>query len=137
MSRRRQGRAPAGDITRGIGPFRNPGMGHFFLGANRNKRNLVLDLKDARARDALMKVAANSDVVITSVRPAAMARLGLAYEDFVAVRPDIIYVAGRLRARWSVRCTARVRRCHPGDVRHGRHAGRTKRRSSDGQSIHL
>ena len=84
---------PAGDITRGIGPFRNPGMGHFFLGANRNKRNVVLDLKDARARDALMQVAADSDVVITSVRPAAMARLGLAYEDFVAVRPDIIYVA--------------------------------------------
>ena len=33
--------SPDGDITRGIGPFRNNGMGHFFLNANRNKRIII------------------------------------------------------------------------------------------------
>lgn len=85
--------SPEGDITRGISPFKNPGMGHFFLTANRNKRSLVLDLKHAEGRDALLKLAETADVVMTSIRPAAMARLGLGYEDFTAVNAEIIYVA--------------------------------------------
>ncbi|MGZ0189414.1 MAG: CoA transferase, partial [Alphaproteobacteria bacterium] len=42
--------SPEGDITRGIGPFRNAGMGHFFLNANRNKQSIVLDLKQPAGR---------------------------------------------------------------------------------------
>ena len=45
--------SPEGDITRGITPFRNSGMGHFFLNANRNKRCIVLDLKQAQRRRGL------------------------------------------------------------------------------------
>ena len=41
-----------GDITRGIAPLRNKGMGHFFLMANRNKRCIVLDLKSEKGREA-------------------------------------------------------------------------------------
>lgn len=85
--------APDGDITRGIGPFRNAGMGPFFLNANRNKRCVVLDLKQPAGRDALLKLVETADVVYTSVRPAAMERLGLGYEDCRAVNPKIIYVA--------------------------------------------
>ena len=40
--------APEGDITRGIAPFKNKGMGHFFINANRNKRSLILDLKNKK-----------------------------------------------------------------------------------------
>ena len=85
--------APDGDITRGIAPTRNPGMGPFFMNANRNKRAVVLDLKKPDGRDALLKLVGTADVFYTSVRPAAMARLGLGFEDCRAVRPDLIYVA--------------------------------------------
>ena len=82
-----------GDITRGIVPFRNAGMGHFFLNANRNKRCVVLNLKLAKAREAFLALVAEADAVICSVRPAAMARLGLAYEDCAKVNPQIVYVS--------------------------------------------
>lgn len=85
--------APEGDITRSIAPFKSPGMGHFFLNANRNKRAIVLDLKQQAGRDALLKLAADADGLLTSIRPAAMERLGLGYEDLKAVNPKIVYVA--------------------------------------------
>jgi crotonobetainyl-CoA:carnitine CoA-transferase CaiB-like acyl-CoA transferase len=82
-----------GDITRGIMPFRNPGMGHFFLMANRNKRSIVLDLKADKGREAFLKLVEKMDAVICSIRPAAMDRLGLGYEDCRKVNPNIVYVA--------------------------------------------
>lgn len=85
--------SPEGDITRGIAPFRNPGMGHFFLMSNRNKRCIVLDLKAEKGREAFLKLVAGVDAVICSVRPAAMARLGLGYEDCKAVNPNVVYMA--------------------------------------------
>ncbi len=85
--------SPEGDITRGIGPFRNPGMGHFFMNANRNKRCVVLDLKQAKAREACLRLVAEADALICSVRPAAMERLGLGYEACKAVNPKLVYVA--------------------------------------------
>ncbi|MDA1099322.1 MAG: CoA transferase [Proteobacteria bacterium] len=82
-----------GDITRGISPFRNAGMGHFFLMANRNKRSIVLDLKTAPGREIFLKLVETMDAVICSIRPAAMDRLGLGYDDCRAVNPKIVYVA--------------------------------------------
>ena len=83
---------PQGDNMRWVGPMKNPGMGHIFLHANRNKRSLVLDLKQPQGREALLKLAAQSDVLVYNVRPAAMARLGLSYDEIRAVNPKIIYV---------------------------------------------
>ncbi len=85
--------APEGDITRGIAPARNAGMGHFFLNANRNKRCIVLDLKKPAGRDALLKLVETADALISSVRPAAMERLGVGYEHCRAVNPRLVYVA--------------------------------------------
>ena len=85
--------APDGDITRGIAPYRNPGMGHFFMNANRNKRCIVLDLKQDKGREALLKLVEDADVLMTSVRPAAMERPGLGYEDCRAVNGKLVYVA--------------------------------------------
>ena len=85
--------SPDGDITRGIGPFRNNGMGHFFLNANRNKRSLVLDLKTAAAKKIFFRLVKSADVVMTSIRPAAMDRLGLGFEDCNKVNEKLIYVA--------------------------------------------
>jgi len=82
-----------GDITRGIAPFRNKGMGHFFINANRNKRSLVLDLKTEAGKKAFFKLAEKSDVIMTSIRPAAMDRLGIGYEVCKQINPSLIYVA--------------------------------------------
>ena len=85
--------SPDGDITRGIAPFRNNGMGHFFLNANRNKRSLVLDLKKPEAKKIFFKLAETADVLITSIRPAAMDRLGLGFKACQKVNYKLIYVA--------------------------------------------
>ena len=82
-----------GDITRGIAPFRNAGMGPFFLMANRNKRCIVLDLKTDDGRKACLKLVEKSAALVTSIRPAAMERLGLGYEDCRTANPDIVYGA--------------------------------------------
>ena len=81
-----------GDNMRHVGPFRNPGMGHIFLHAGRGKRSLVLDLKAPEGREALLRLAGGADVLVYNVRPQAMARLGLAYEDVKQANPNIIYV---------------------------------------------
>ena len=84
---------PEGDILRDVGPMRNPGMGHIYLHVNRNKRSVVLDLKQPAGRDAALRLAEKSDVLVFNVRPQAMARLGLSYEDVKKVNPKIIYAA--------------------------------------------
>lgn len=85
--------APEGDITRHIAPFRNPGMGHFCIMANRNKRCIVLDLKTDKGKEVFLKLAAGVDAVICSIRPAAMDRLGLGYDACRSVNPNLVYAA--------------------------------------------
>ena len=84
--------APEGDIVRKIIPARHDGMGGLFLLANRGKRSIVLDAKHPLGREAVLKLAAASDVFVYNLRPQAMARLGLSYADVAAVNPSIIYV---------------------------------------------
>jgi crotonobetainyl-CoA:carnitine CoA-transferase CaiB-like acyl-CoA transferase len=81
-----------GDVMRQAWPFRNPGMGAIFLNVNRNKRSVALDLKQSRARDACLELAKKSDVLVYNIRPQAMARLKLSYEDVRRANPRIIYV---------------------------------------------
>ena len=83
---------PGGDVMRFAWPYRNPGMGHIFLNANRNKRSIVLDLKQAPARQACLALAKQADVLVYNIRPQAMARLKLSYEEVREVNPRIIYV---------------------------------------------
>lgn len=84
--------APGGDNVRHVGPMKNRGMGHMFLHLNRNKKSIVLDLKQPAGRDALLKIAAKADVLIYNIRPQAMQRLRLGYADVAAVNPRIIYI---------------------------------------------
>jgi crotonobetainyl-CoA:carnitine CoA-transferase CaiB-like acyl-CoA transferase len=83
---------PDGDVMRYAWPFRNPGMGHIFLNANRNKRSIVLDLKQAPARQACLALARTADVLVYNIRPQAMARLKLSYEEVKRENPRLIYV---------------------------------------------
>ncbi len=85
--------SPEGDTTRRVGPMRNPLMGWVYLHLNRNKRSLVLDLKQQAARDALIRVAQTADVLVASVRPAAMERLGITYVALSALNPRLIWVS--------------------------------------------
>ncbi len=69
--------SPGGDSTRATGPALEPGMAATFIGSNRSKRSIVLDLKQAEAREALMVLIDTADVLIYSMRPQKMAALGL------------------------------------------------------------
>jgi crotonobetainyl-CoA:carnitine CoA-transferase CaiB-like acyl-CoA transferase len=80
-----------GDSMRKVGPMRSPGMGPLYLQANRNKRSVVLDLKDPADRARLSPLVAGADVFVSNIRPAAMARLALGYDDVRRMRDDIVY----------------------------------------------
>lgn len=83
---------PGGDMLRATGPGGRQGAGPLFLNLNRNKRSLVLDLKQPAGREAVLRLAKTADVVVYNVRPQAMERLQLTYEAFSEVNPKIIYV---------------------------------------------
>ena len=84
---------PEGDSTRRIGPGSETGMGPIYLGLNRNKRSVALDLKSPEGHAAFLKLLADADVLTCNVRPAGMARLKLTYEDVAAINPRIVYVS--------------------------------------------
>ncbi len=84
---------PEGDNMRHVGPMRHAGMGHIFLHANAGKQSIVLDLKHPDGREAALKLAEGCDVLISNVRPQAMARLGLDYEAVRARNPRLIHVS--------------------------------------------
>jgi crotonobetainyl-CoA:carnitine CoA-transferase CaiB-like acyl-CoA transferase len=81
-----------GDNMRHVGPLRHPGMGHLYINLNRGKRGIVLDLKQPEGRAAFMRLVPTADVLVYNVRPSAMARLQLSYEEVRAANPRIIYV---------------------------------------------
>ncbi|MDB5730493.1 MAG: L-carnitine dehydratase/bile acid-inducible protein [Variovorax sp.] len=85
--------SPGGDSTRATGPALEAGMAAAFIGSNRSKRSIVLDLKQAEAREALMVLADTADVLIYSMRPQKMAALGLAPAVLRARTPRLVVVA--------------------------------------------
>ena len=81
-----------GDHTR-AGANRRGGFSAGFLNNNRNKRSIVLDLKDPRAKEALLRLAATADVFIQNYRPGVVERLGIGEEAIRAVAPKIVYIS--------------------------------------------
>ena len=82
---------PYGDSNRVLGASRNPGMAALYLTCNRNKRSIVLDLKQESGRAAVLKLAEKADVLIHNNRPQVMTKLGLDYVDLQSANPNIIY----------------------------------------------
>jgi crotonobetainyl-CoA:carnitine CoA-transferase CaiB-like acyl-CoA transferase len=70
------------------------GQSPFFLAMNRNKKSVSLNLKDAKARDIVLRLARDADLVVENFRPGVMDRLGLGYDDLREVNPSIVYVSG-------------------------------------------
>jgi crotonobetainyl-CoA:carnitine CoA-transferase CaiB-like acyl-CoA transferase len=63
----------------------------YYWSVHRNQRRLGLDLKNPRAKEAMLKLAKGSDVVIENFRPGVMSRLGAGYEDLSANNPGLVY----------------------------------------------
>ena len=90
-------RGGGGDIMRWAGHGQPGGpedLGPIFMTINRNKRSVLLDLREEKAARQLRKLIATCDVFAVSVRYDGLKRLGLDYEAVKAIRPDIIYVHG-------------------------------------------
>lgn len=80
-----------GDFMRHFEPKRSEGMSAFSLNINRNKRSIALNLKSDAGRAAMLDLVSTSNAVVTNMRPAALKRLGLTYNDLRSVREDIVY----------------------------------------------
>jgi crotonobetainyl-CoA:carnitine CoA-transferase CaiB-like acyl-CoA transferase len=81
-----------GDLMRLLGQPRG-GITASFATTNRNKRSIVLDLKDAADYAAFEKLVATADVVVQNFRPGVVERMGIAEPDLRRLRPDLIYVS--------------------------------------------
>ena len=83
--------APYGDSNRQIGAARHEGMAALYLTCNRNKRDIVLDVKQPAARQAVLDLCRDADVFLHNNRPQVMTRLGLDYGAIQDVNSRIIY----------------------------------------------
>jgi formyl-CoA transferase len=82
---------PGGETTRGMDLELAPGLSAPFLAVNRNKRGLVLDLKQAAGVAILKKLVATADVLIENYRPGVARRLGVDYVTLSAINARLIY----------------------------------------------
>jgi crotonobetainyl-CoA:carnitine CoA-transferase CaiB-like acyl-CoA transferase len=82
---------PTGDIIRNSGLYRNRGMAAVYLGLNRNKRSIAIDLKSPEGKEMLRRLIPQTDVLVTNIRPAGMARLGFGPEDCRKLNPKLVF----------------------------------------------
>jgi len=83
---------PSGDETRGWGPpFVSEGTSAYFTGLNRNKQNIVLDLRSDFGREALRRLLAESDVVVENYKAGTLARWGLDDDHLAALNPRLVH----------------------------------------------
>ena len=82
-----------GDYLRMMPPLASDGQAAAFHWLNAGKRSFVLDLKQAEARIALLRILPRYDVLVESFRPGVMARLGLGWDVLSAVHPGLIQCA--------------------------------------------
>ncbi len=88
-------RPRTGDLARGRGPFigddENGRISSRFLGVNRNKKSVTLDLRNPTCKSAFERLIANSDVLLDNWGPGAFRRLGLGYDRLSEINPRLIY----------------------------------------------
>jgi crotonobetainyl-CoA:carnitine CoA-transferase CaiB-like acyl-CoA transferase len=97
---------PEGDSMRPVAPVKAGKISAIFANNNRNKRSVVLDLKTAGGRAALMKLLPTADAFVHNMRQQALDKLGFTYKAVRAANPHIVYAAA------------------VGFGRHGRYAGK-------------
>lgn len=90
---------PTGDPTRVIGPFPDDdterAFGGYFQSVNRNKRSVMLDLKDPRDVEDFRALARRADLLVENFRPGVMDSFGLSFESLAAENKRLVYLAVR------------------------------------------
>jgi crotonobetainyl-CoA:carnitine CoA-transferase CaiB-like acyl-CoA transferase len=82
--------SPQGDMLRQF-PSSLPGESRFFLGTNRGKRALALDLKEPDGLKVLLRMVERADVLVQNFRPSVPARLGIDYPRLKKINPRLVY----------------------------------------------
>lgn len=83
---------PTGDETRGWGPPFHNGTASYFLGVNRNKRTIALDLSSPEGREVLLRMLEEADVLVENFRTGTLEKWGLGYETVLSKRfPRLIH----------------------------------------------
>ena len=85
--------SPGGDDTRTWSPPVRDGVSTYYLGVNRNKRSVALDLKDEEDRGLARELAGRADVLLENFKPGGLARFGLDYETVAQANPGIVYAS--------------------------------------------
>lgn len=81
-----------GDDSRAFGPFVE-GESAYFMSLNRNKRSIVMNLKDPEHIQAFKDLLPHFDVVVENFRPGTMEKFGIGYDVLKEIKPDLIYAA--------------------------------------------
>ena len=84
---------PQGDDTRTWTPPVRDGISTYYLGVNRNKRSIALDLKDEADAAVARRLAARADVMIENFRPGGLTRFGLDFDAVSAANPTVVYAS--------------------------------------------
>src|SRR5690349_4228281 len=84
---------PGGDDTRTWMPPVRDGVATYFLGINRNKRSIALDLRIPEDLAVARALAARADVMIENFKPGGLARFGLDYDTVAAGNPGVVYAS--------------------------------------------
>lgn len=81
---------PTGDDTRNFPPLVGK-ESHYYLALNRNKKSVVIDLKQEAGKDLLRRLASKADILVENYRPGVMDKLGLGYNALSAINPRLIF----------------------------------------------
>ena len=85
--------SPAGDDTRSWQPPVRDGVSTYYLGVNRNKRSVALDLKDPDDLSAAQELARRADILVENFKPGRLGRFGLDYKSVSAANPGVVYAS--------------------------------------------
>lgn len=85
--------SPAGDETRGWTPPERDGVSTYYLGINRNKRDIVLDFTDQEDRVLAQELARRADIVIENFKPGGLNKFALDYVSVQSTNPAVIYAS--------------------------------------------
>jgi crotonobetainyl-CoA:carnitine CoA-transferase CaiB-like acyl-CoA transferase len=84
---------PRGDDTRTWSPPVRDGVSTYYLGVNRNKRSIALDLRDPADAAVARELAGRADVLVENFRPGGLARFGLDFDTVAADNPGVVYAS--------------------------------------------
>jgi crotonobetainyl-CoA:carnitine CoA-transferase CaiB-like acyl-CoA transferase len=85
--------SPGGDDTRTWSPPVRDGISTYYLGVNRNKRSVALDLKDDDDVELARELARRADILLENFKPGGLARFGLDYDSVSATNPGVVYAS--------------------------------------------